>query len=59
MGRPGLGVYGDADVGSAVEDVEVVIKKIKTNIFDEKDIIKLYNANAELLKAIINNEYKN
>jgi len=31
MGRPGRPIYGDADLGSAIEDVEKVIAKIKTN----------------------------
>lgn len=58
MGRPGWGIYGDADVGSAIEDVENVVQKIKSNKFDSKDLLKLHNANTELLKAILSNEYK-
>ena len=51
-------LYGDADVGSAIEDIEKVIAKIKTNKFGKKDILKLYDANAELVKAILKNENK-
>ena len=59
MGVPGLQWYGNAYVGSALEDVEKVVTKIKSNDFSAKDLVKLYNANAELLKAILNNDYKN
>ena len=58
MGRPGWGVYGNADVGSAIEDVEKLISKIKTNKFDKEDLLTLYKANGELLKAVVENEYK-
>lgn len=58
MGKPNLPWYGDADVGSALEDVKAVVRKIETNLFDEKDILKLHNANAELIKAILSNDYK-
>lgn len=52
MGRPGLTWYG-GDVGSAIEDVEKFVSKIKTNKFDKKDIYNLYSANLELIKALI------
>lgn len=58
MGVPSMPFYGNADLGSAIEDIEKVIAKIKTNKFDNKEIIKLYEANEEVLKAIISNEYK-
>lgn len=51
-------LYGNADVGSAIEDVEKVIAKIKSNDFSNKDLIALYKANAEVLKAVLDNEYK-
>jgi hypothetical protein len=57
--RPFAPVYGIADVGSAIEDIENVIEKIKTNKFSKDDLIKLYNANGELIKAILSNEYEN
>lgn len=58
MGYNFYPVYGDADAGSAIKDIEKVVAKIKTNKFDKKDLLALYNANAELLKAILSNEYK-
>lgn len=59
MGIPGAHMYGNADVGSAIEDVQTIIDKIKTNKFDKKDILKLYNANSELVKALLSNDYEN
>lgn len=58
MGIPGAAWYGNADVGSAIEDIEKIVAKIKTNLFSAKDIMKLYKANGELLKSIVKNEYK-
>lgn len=52
MGIPGLTWYG-GDIGSAIEDVEKVVEKIKTNKFDKKDIYNLYSANLELIKALL------
>jgi hypothetical protein len=57
MGIVGANWYGE-DLGSAIEDLEKIIANIKTNKFDYKDVIKLYKANGEVLKAIIENEYK-
>lgn len=57
MGIVGANWYG-GDLGSAIEDLEKIIANIKTNKFDYKDVIKLYKANGEVLKAIIENEYK-
>lgn len=58
MGRPGLEIYGDADVGSAIQDIEKIVSKIKTNKFSNDDLVDLFNANNELLKAVLNNDYK-
>lgn len=58
MGKPFIPLYGNTDVGSAIEDVEKVIAVIKSNKFNTEDLIKLHNANAELIKAILNNEYE-
>ena len=58
MGRPGWEIYGDADVGSAIQDIEKIVDKIKTNKFSNDDLVKLFNANNELLKAVLNNDYK-
>ena len=40
MGIPGFKYYGE-DIGSAIEDAEKVIAKIKTNLFDVADVRKL------------------
>lgn len=58
MGRPGWEIYGDADVGSAIQDIEKIVSKIKTNKFSNDDLVDLFNANNELLKAVLNNDYK-
>lgn len=52
MGWIGYPVYGE-DIGSAVEDVEKIVAKIKTNKFDNKDLIDLFNANNALLKYLL------
>ena len=59
MGRPGIPLYGDFDAGSAIQDIKAIVAKIETNKFGAEDLIKLYNANGELLKAIVSNEYEN
>lgn len=43
MGRPGIPYYGE-DLGSAIENVEKIIAKIKTNKFDKQDLIELADA---------------
>lgn len=58
MGIPNAPLYGNVDLGSAVEDVEKIVAKIKTNKFGKKDVMKLYEANAEIIKAIIDNDYE-
>lgn len=52
MGIPFVTWYG-GDVGSAIEDIEKNVQKIKTNKFDKKDIYNLYKANLELIKALL------
>ena len=52
MGIPLATWYG-GDVGSAIEDVEKIVGKIKTNKYDKKDIYNLYSANLELIKALL------
>ena len=58
MGKPFIPLYGNTDVGSAIEDIEKAVAVIKSNKFNTEDLIKLHNANAELIKAILNNEYE-
>lgn len=55
MGLPFAPVYAE-DIASAVEDIKKVIAKIDTNKFDKKDLLKLHDANAELIKAILRDE---
>lgn len=59
MGLPNLPFYGLVDAGSAIQDIKKIVEKIETNKFSKDDLIKLYNANGELLKAILSNEYEN
>ena len=35
-----------------------IVDKIKTNKFSNDDLVNLFNANNELLKAVLNNDYK-
>ena len=48
-------VYSKGD-GNTIKDIETIIEKIKTNKFDKDDLIKLFNANNELLKSILEDE---
>ena len=52
MGRPSYPGYGDTDLGSAIETVEKVIAKIKTNKFDKGDLIEFDKALTEVRNAI-------
>lgn len=56
MGLPSMWYYGNVDLGSAIETVEAVIAKIKTNKFDNDDVSELHKAVAELEKALTENE---
>ena len=56
MGIPGAWLYGNVDLGSAIETVEAVIAKMKTNKYDNSDIVELRKALAEIDKAISTNE---
>ena len=56
MGIPGMWAYGHLDLGSAIETAEAVIAKIKTNKYDNSDIVELRKALAEIDKAISTNE---
>lgn len=58
MGWGSLPVYGE-DVGSAIEDVETIITKIKKNTFDKKDLIELFDANNVLLKYLLDEKNEN
>lgn len=54
MGRFGAPLYGKSDLGSAIEDCEKIIAKIKTNKYSKDDLLCLLSANNEILKFIIN-----
>jgi hypothetical protein len=56
MGIPSLPIYGNVDLGSAIETAEAVIAKIKTNKYDNDDISELRKALAEIDKALTADE---
>ena len=56
MGVWGAPLYGNIDLGSAIETAEAVIAKIKTNKFDNDDVAELRKALAEIDKALTENE---
>ena len=41
MGIAGMPLYGELDLGSAIETAEKVIAKIKSNKFDKDDLKEL------------------
>ena len=57
MGYPGYPVYGQ-EIGSTIKDIKAIIAKIETNKFTKEDILKLHNANADLIKALLSDDYK-
>ena len=57
MGHISFPVYGE-DIGSALQEVEKILNHIKTNKFDNQDIIDLFDANNTLLKYLLKNEIK-
>ena len=56
MGIWGVPLYGNVDLGSAIETAEAVIAKIKTNKYDKSDLVELDKALIEVKNAI--NEIK-
>ena len=58
MGWGGYPVYGE-DIGSAIQDVETIVTKIKKNIFDKQDLIELFDANNVLLKYLLDAKNEN
>lgn len=55
MGIPGMVWYGE-DIGSAIETVENIIAKIKTNKFDNDDIVEFHKALVEVEKYLNENK---
>lgn len=58
MGWGGYPVYGE-DIGSAIEDIDKILVKIKKNVFDKKDLIELFDANNVLLKYLLDEKNEN
>lgn len=56
MGYITYPVYGEMDLGSAIEVAEKVIAKIKTNKFDKKDKIALADALITIKESIENED---
>lgn len=52
MGLVGMWLYGNADLGSALESAEAVIAKIKTNKYDKDDLAKFKNSLSEVIAEI-------
>lgn len=52
MGYSGYPVYGDPDLGSAIEGAEELIAKIKTNKFDNEDLAELKGELEKIVSAI-------
>ena len=57
MGRNWAPVYGELDLGTAIERAEKAIAKIKSNKFDKKDLVELDKALTEI-KAVIAKDEK-
>ena len=55
MGVPGAWMY-NKDVGSAIETAEAKIGKVKTNKYDNKDLVELAGTIFSVLVAVINND---
>lgn len=51
MGWPFIPVYGE-DLGSAVENADKVITKMKTNKFDREDLVEFKKTLEEVVEAI-------
>ena len=51
MGIFGMPLYGEIDLGSAIQTAEVVIAKIKTNKFDKEDLVDIKKALSEIVEA--------
>lgn len=55
MGKPFLPYYGE-DLGSAIQDAEKILAKIKTNKYSKKDLLLLADTNNAIIKFVIENE---
>lgn len=52
MGFPGAWYYGKTDLGSAIETAEASIAKIKTNKFDNDDLVEVKKSLTEVVAEI-------
>ena len=57
MGYSGYPVYC-RDIADAIQDIEKKVAKIKTNKFEKQDLLELYNAKNEFIKAHLEDENK-
>lgn len=52
MGRDYVPLYGDVELGTAVQTAEVVLAKIKSNKFDKEDLKDLKDALSAIVEAV-------
>lgn len=55
MGYVSWPVYGES-LGDAIEKAEKIIAQIKTNKFDNTDVLNLVKCNTAIIEAIINED---
>lgn len=58
MGKTGYPVYGE-ELGSAIEDIEKAIARIKTNVFDNDDLLSLAMNASKLAVSALDTISKN
>lgn len=58
MGYHWMIVYGELDLGSAIEELDKVMEVIKSNKFDEEDLMKVSKL-AEIIKEKAEEELEN
>lgn len=56
MGFAGLPLYGELDLGSAIEKQEKTMEKIKTNKYDKHDLLDLVKVNTAIIVHLIEND---
>jgi hypothetical protein len=56
MGFVGLPLYGELDLGSAIEKQEKTMEKIKTNKYDKHDLLDLVKVNTAIIVHLIEND---
>jgi hypothetical protein len=56
MGFVGLPLYGEVDLGSAIEKQEQTMEKIKTNKYDKHDLLDLVKVNTAIIVHLIEND---